>query len=83
MEAFLNGLMSLGFLGIFLYWSAFSFTKMKNWIITFLNFMFSIIIGFASFSTSIPLSPFVQLFIILINMTLFIEISFKKFKKKR
>lgn len=73
MESFINGLMSLGFLMIFLFWSSYSYIKFKSWIISFLNFMFSIILCFITFNTNMFLSPFIQIFVILINLILFMK----------
>lgn len=83
MEDLMYGLMATGFLGIYLYWSVYSYIKMKTWLICFLNFIFSILIGTASFAVSIPLSPYIQIFIIFVNLIILLEITLKKFNKKR
>ena len=77
------GLMGTGFLGIYLYWSAYSYIKLKSWLITFLNLMFSIFFSVASYNVSIPFSPYIQVFIIFVNLIILINISFKKYYKKR
>ena len=60
-----------------------SFSKFKSYILTLIVFLFSIIIGFVSMSESyIPFTPFIQIFFLLFQFSIFMVITLQKYNKR-
>ena len=88
-ENFLTPLLALGFLMFILLVGLYNFAKIRRPIVALILWMFSIIIGMESMNVPyLPFTPFLQVFIILMQSYFFVHLAvkgnvFKKNKNRR
>lgn len=77
----LEGIMAMCIMLFHIIISLACYLKMRRWILILTNFLFSVILGFASFQYYIPLAPYIQIFDIMINVFLLIMVSVEAYNK--
>jgi len=78
LENFLNPLLALGFLMFLLVVGLYNFAKVRKPIISLILWLFSVIIGMDSMKVPyLPFTPFLQLFIIVMQSYFFMHLSVK------
>lgn len=73
----LDGMLGLLVIFFLIALSVYLWKKAKSFPISFLCFIFSILIGFMTFSYEIPTSPWIQIFNILLNIYILVNLIAK------
>jgi len=86
LENFLSPLLALGFLMFLLLVGLYNFARIRRPVVALILWLFSVIIGFESMNIPyLPFTPFLQLFIIIMQTYFFVQLGVKGklFKIKR
>jgi hypothetical protein len=54
--------------------------KVRNWLLVFVIFMFSMIFGVVALSIEIPFTPYFQIFFIIVQLVILFLMSFRVYK---